>query len=99
MSEKDHLNAATNEVGHATVCYYAVGANKLYNTTIVARGGNLEATFMELDESDMFLTQHCNSNRWSYRRKVIYQRQEDQQDALETLYRSIMIQLLNNKKA
>lgn len=56
MLEKDRLNTAIHEAGHATVCYYTPGAQKLYKATIVARGGSLGATFMEPDESDMLST-------------------------------------------
>lgn len=56
MSEKDRLNTAIHEAGHATVCYYTPGAQKLYKATIVARGGSLGATFMEPNESDMLST-------------------------------------------
>jgi ATP-dependent metalloprotease len=50
MAEKDRLNTAIHEAGHATVCYYTPGAQKLYKATIVARGGSLGATFMEPNE-------------------------------------------------
>ena len=56
MTEKDRLNTAIHEAGHATVCYYTVGAKKLYKATIVARGGSLGATFMEPDESNLSTT-------------------------------------------
>jgi len=56
MSEKDRLNTAIHEAGHATVCFFTPGAKKLYKATIVARGGSLGATFMEPDESDMLST-------------------------------------------
>jgi ATP-dependent metalloprotease FtsH len=46
MTERDRLNTAIHEAGHATVCYYTPGARKLYKATIVARGGSLGATFM-----------------------------------------------------
>lgn len=46
MTEKDRLNTAIHEAGHATVCYFTPGANKLYKATIVSRGGSLGATFM-----------------------------------------------------
>lgn len=45
MTEKDRLNTAIHEAGHATVGYFTPGANKLYKATIVARGGSLGATF------------------------------------------------------
>lgn len=56
MSEKDRLNTAIHEAGHATVCYYTAGAQKLYKATIVARGGSLGATFMEPADGDMLST-------------------------------------------
>lgn len=56
MTEKDRLNTAIHEAGHATVCYYTAGAKKLYKATIVARGGSLGATFMEPDESGQLST-------------------------------------------
>ena len=56
MTEKDRLNTAIHEAGHATVCYFTPGAKKLYKATIVARGGSLGATFMEPDESDALST-------------------------------------------
>lgn len=56
MTEKDRLNTAIHEAGHATVCYYTLGAKKLYKATIVARGGSLGATYMEPDEADMLST-------------------------------------------
>lgn len=46
MSEKDRLNTAIHEAGHAVACYFTTGAKKLYKATIVARGGSLGATFM-----------------------------------------------------
>jgi ATP-dependent metalloprotease len=53
MTEKDRLNTAIHESGHAIVCYFTPGARKLYKATIVARGGSLGATFMMPDESEM----------------------------------------------
>jgi ATP-dependent metalloprotease len=53
MSEKDRLNTAIHESGHAVACYFTPGAQKLYKATIVARGGSLGATFMIPDESEM----------------------------------------------
>ena len=41
MSEKDRLNTAIHESGHALTCYYNKDALKLYKATIVARGGAL----------------------------------------------------------
>lgn len=43
MSDKDRLNTAIHEAGHAITCYYTPGAKKLYKATIVARGGSLGA--------------------------------------------------------
>ena len=56
MTEKDRLNTAIHEAGHATVCYFTKGAKKLYKATVVARGGSLGATYMEPDDSDMLST-------------------------------------------
>lgn len=53
MTEKDRLNTAIHESGHALVCYFTPGARKLYKATIVARGGALGATFMVPDDSEM----------------------------------------------
>ena len=53
MSDKDRLNTAIHEAGHAIACYFTPGAKKLYKATIVARGGSLGATYMVPDESDM----------------------------------------------
>jgi len=43
MSEKDRMNTAIHEAGHAVVCYFTKGAKKLYKATIVARGSSLGA--------------------------------------------------------
>lgn len=43
MSDKDRLNTAIHEAGHAITCYYTPGAKKLYKATIVARGSSLGA--------------------------------------------------------
>jgi len=43
MSEKERLNTAIHEAGHAVVCHFTVGAKKLYKATIVARGSSLGA--------------------------------------------------------
>lgn len=56
MTEKDRLNTAIHEAGHATVCYFTPGAPKLYKATIVSRGGSLGATYMEPDESSELST-------------------------------------------
>lgn len=61
MGEKDRLNTAIHEAGHATVCYFTAGAQKLYKATIVARGGSLGATFMEPSESDQYSTTKLKS--------------------------------------
>lgn len=64
MSDKDRLNTAIHEAGHAIACYFTPGAKKLYKATIVARGSSLGAvrlfneiyyiqTYMVPDESDM----------------------------------------------
>lgn len=51
MSDKERLNTAIHEAGHAIACYFSKGAKKLYKATIVARGGSLGATYMVPDES------------------------------------------------
>ncbi len=56
MTEKDRLNTAIHEAGHATVCFFTKGAKKLYKATIVSRGGSLGATYMQPDESDSFFS-------------------------------------------
>ena len=43
MSDKDRLNTAIHESGHAIACYFTPGAKKLYKATIVARGNSLGA--------------------------------------------------------
>lgn len=43
MTDKDRLNTAIHEAGHAVACYFTPGAKKLYKATIVARGGSLGA--------------------------------------------------------
>lgn len=53
MTEKDRLNTAIHESGHAIAWYFTPGARKLYKATIVARGGALGATFMTPDENEM----------------------------------------------
>jgi ATP-dependent metalloprotease len=52
MTEKDRLNTAIHEAGHAVSCYFTPHARKLYKATIVARGGSLGATYMVPDEQD-----------------------------------------------
>jgi ATP-dependent Zn protease len=56
MSDKDRLQTALHEAGHAIACYFTPGAKKLYKATIVARGSSLGATYMMPDESDMLST-------------------------------------------
>lgn len=46
MSEKDRLNTAIHEAGHAITCYFTPSAHKLYKATIVARGGSLGAVYL-----------------------------------------------------
>ena len=43
MSDKDRLQTAIHEAGHAIACYFTPGAKKLYKATIVARGPSLGA--------------------------------------------------------
>lgn len=43
MSDKERLNTAIHESGHAIACYFSKGAKKLYKATIVARGSSLGA--------------------------------------------------------
>ena len=43
MSDKERLNTAIHEAGHAITCYFTEGAKNLYKATIVARGGSLGA--------------------------------------------------------
>lgn len=43
MSDKDRMNTAIHEAGHAVTCYFSKGAKKLYKATIVARGSSLGA--------------------------------------------------------
>lgn len=51
MSDKERLNTAIHESGHAIVGYYTQGSKKLYKATIVARGGSLGATYYVPDDS------------------------------------------------
>jgi ATP-dependent Zn protease len=64
MSDKDRLQTAIHEAGHAIVCYFTPGAKKLYKATIVSRGSSLGATYMVPDESDMLSTnkEKCIAN-------------------------------------
>lgn len=43
MSEKERLNTAIHEAGHAVTCYFTPAAKRLYKATIVARGSSLGA--------------------------------------------------------
>ena len=43
MTEKDRLNTAIHESGHAVVCFFTHAAHRLYKATIVARGSSLGA--------------------------------------------------------
>jgi ATP-dependent Zn protease len=43
MTEKDRLNTAIHESGHAVVCFFTQAAHRLYKATIVARGSSLGA--------------------------------------------------------
>ena len=47
MTEKNRLETAIHEAGHATAAYFTPGAQKLYKATIVSRGGSLGATYFE----------------------------------------------------
>lgn len=42
MTDKERLNTAIHEAGHAITCFFSNGS-KLYKATIVARGGSLGA--------------------------------------------------------
>lgn len=46
MTDKDRLNTAIHEAGHAIACYYTPSAQKLYKATIVARGSSLGAVII-----------------------------------------------------
>jgi len=43
MTDKERLNTAIHEAGHAIACFFTPGAKKLYKATIVARGSSLGA--------------------------------------------------------
>jgi cell division protease FtsH len=43
MSDRERMNTAIHEAGHAIICYFSPGAKKLYKATIVARGSSLGA--------------------------------------------------------
>jgi ATP-dependent Zn protease len=51
MSDRDRMNTAIHESGHAVACYFTKGAKQLYKATIVARGSSLGATYMVPDDS------------------------------------------------
>jgi len=51
MTEKERLNTAIHEAGHAIAGYFSKNAMDLYKATIVARGGALGVTFFVPDES------------------------------------------------
>jgi len=48
MSDKERLNTAIHEAGHAITCYFTEGSKKLYKATIVARGGSLGAVILSI---------------------------------------------------
>ena len=48
MSEKDRLNTAIHESGHAITGYFNKNAMDLYKATIVARGGALGVVSIEI---------------------------------------------------
>ena len=48
MLEKDRLNTAIHEAGHAVTCFFTPGAKKLYKATIVARGPSLGAVLFKI---------------------------------------------------
>ena len=64
MSEKDRLNTAIHESGHAITGYFNKNAMDLYKATIVARGGALGVVSI-LNYSDNFLLRLslCPMNR------------------------------------
>jgi ATP-dependent Zn protease len=43
MTDRDRLQTAIHEAGHAIACRFTPGAKKLYKATIVARGASLGA--------------------------------------------------------
>lgn len=53
MLEKDRLNTAIHEAGHAVACYFTPGAKKLYKATIVARGPSLGAVIYFINTIDL----------------------------------------------
>lgn len=44
QEEKERLNTAIHESGHAVTCFFTPNAKKLYKATIVSRGGSLGVT-------------------------------------------------------
>lgn len=60
MSDKDRLNTAIHEAGHAIACYFTPGAKNLYKATIVARGGSLGAVSTLIS----FLDLHGPRREW-----------------------------------
>ena len=104
MTEQDRLATAIHEAGHATVCYFTPGAQKLYKATIVARGGSLGATFMEPDESDSLSTTkmkclanidtamggHVAEKLFIGSRKITTGCSSDLQGATDIAYRAVM---------
>ena len=46
MTDKERLNTAIHEAGHAITCFYVKGPERLYKATIVARGGSLGAVII-----------------------------------------------------
>lgn len=53
VSNRQRIDTAVHEAGHAVACYFTKGSRKLYKATIVSRGGTQGATFTLPDESDM----------------------------------------------
>lgn len=104
MTEQDRLATAIHEAGHATVCYFTPGAQKLYKATIVARGGSLGATFMEPDEGDSHSTTkmkclanidtamggHVAEKLFIGSRKITTGCSSDLRHATEIAYRAVM---------
>jgi ATP-dependent Zn protease len=73
MSDKDRLNTAIHEAGHAIACYFTPGAKKLYKATIVARGSSLGAVKLPFYLTILRLT-WCPTNQTccpSTRRKYL----------------------------
>lgn len=57
MSDKERLNTAIHEAGHAVACYFSNGP-KLYKATIVSRGASLGATYMVPDDHKSITKEH-----------------------------------------